>query len=197
MFSAVARCRRSIPRNRSPSAVSPPLRRDGRTRLSLHASLLHIGMNLWCLFDLGPQVESLFSTPKFIVMYLTTGVVGFIFSLVWSPFVLSVGASGAILGLIGALISASYRHGQLGAAYRGMLIRWLIYIAIFGFFFAADNAAHLGGLATGALLGYLIPEGEAATRTSERAWDTLALLCVLIIAASFALMALQLNRPLG
>jgi rhomboid protease GluP len=166
------------------------------TAIFLHASLFHIGMNLWCLFDLGPEVESLFSTPKFIVIYLATGVAGFLLSLGWSPYGLSVGASGAILGLIGVLIGASFRHGQLGKAYRGTLYRWLIYIVIFGLFFAVDNAAHLGGLAMGAALGYFVPEGEPTTRAGQRVWDVLAVLSVLVMAASFAMMALQLNRPL-
>ena len=166
------------------------------TAMFLHASLLHIGMNLWCLFDLGAQVESLFSTPKFIVIYLATGVAGFLLSLWWRPGGLSVGASGAILGMIGVLIGASFQHGRLGQAHRGMLYRWLIYIAIFGLFFAVDNAAHLGGLVMGAALGYWVPEGEPTTRAGQRLWDVLAVLAVLIMAASFAMMALQLNHPL-
>jgi hypothetical protein len=72
----------------------------------------------------------------------------------------------------------------------------VIYIGIFGLLFRADNAAHLGGLACGAVLGYFVPEGEPATRTGENLWNTLAILAVLVIAGSFALMALQLNRPL-
>ena len=44
------------------------------TAMFLHAGLLHIGMNMWCLVDLGPEVESLFSTTKFTVLYLVTGV---------------------------------------------------------------------------------------------------------------------------
>jgi rhomboid protease GluP len=165
------------------------------TAIFLHASLLHIGFNLWCVFDLGPEVESLFSTTKFIVLYLATGVAGFLLSLWWSPMGMSVGASGAILGLIGILIGASFHHGHLGKEYRGRLWRWVIYIFIFGLFFRVDNAAHLGGLASGALLGYFVPEGEPATRPSESFWNALAVLCVLIIAGSFALMALQLNQP--
>jgi rhomboid protease GluP len=167
------------------------------TAIFLHAGLLHIGMNLWCLFDLGPEVESLFSTSKFVALYLATGVFGFIVSFLWSPYGLSVGASGAILGLVGILMGASFHHGHLGKAYRGQLWRWVIYIFIFGVFFAVDNAAHLGGLASGALLGYFVPEGEPETRASENLWNALAILCVLFIAGSFALMALQLNRPLG
>jgi rhomboid protease GluP len=166
------------------------------TAIFLHANLLHIGFNLWCLFDLGPGVESLFSTAKFVVFYLVAGVAGFLLSLWWSPLGMSVGASGAILGLIGILIGVSFHHGRLGREYRGQLWRWLIYIFIFGLFFAVDNAAHIGGLGAGLLLGYLVPEGEAETRASQNFWNTLALLAVFTIAGSFALMALHLGQPL-
>lgn len=164
----------------------------------LHAGLMHIGFNLWCLFDLGPEVESLFSTSKFVVMYLVTGIFGYVLSLFWSPFGVSVGASASILGLIGVLIGASFHHGRLGKDYRSQLWRWVLYIFIFGLlpFFAIDNAAHIGGLASGLALGYVIPEGEPEARASENLWSTLTLLSVALIAGSFALMALQLGRPL-
>jgi len=165
------------------------------TAIFLHAGLLHIGMNLWCLFDLGPEVESLFSTAKFIVFYLVTGVLGFVLSLWWRPFGMSIGASGAICGLIGILIGASFHHGHLGKAYRGQLWRWVIYIAIFGIFLPIDNAAHFGGLAAGLLLGYVVPEGDAETQASQNLWNALAVLSVVVIAGSFALMALQLGQP--
>jgi len=166
------------------------------TAIFLHAGLFHIGMNLWCLFDLGPAVESLFSTTKFVVVYLVTGVVGFLASLWWNPRALSIGASGAILGLIGILIGASFHHGGLGKDYRTMLWRWVIYILIFGLlpFFAVDNAAHIGGLVSGLILGFLVPEGEPDTRSSENLWNALAIISVLVIAGSFVLMALQMNR---
>ena len=164
------------------------------TAMFLHAGLLHIGMNMWCLMDLGPEVESLFSTTKFIVLYLVTGIAGFILSTWWSPFGLSVGASGAIMGLIGILIGTSFHHGHLGKEYRSQLWKWVLYIAIFGIFFNADNAAHFGGLATGLAFGYLVPEGELETRPSENLWNALAMVSVLVIAGSFVLMALQLGK---
>jgi rhomboid protease GluP len=163
------------------------------TAMFLHAGLLHIGMNMWCLMDLGPQVESLFSTTKFTVFYLVTGIVGFVLSLVLSPYGMSVGASGAVLGLIGILIGASFHHGHLGREFRKQLWTWVVYIAIFGILFHADNAAHFGGLVSGLVLGYVVPEGEPATRPSENLWNTLAVVSVLIIGASFVLMALQLG----
>ncbi len=169
------------------------------TAMFLHAGLLHIGMNLWCLFAVGPEVESLFPTTKFVVLYLVTGVAGFLLSGWWSSGP-SVGASGAVLGLIGILIGVSFHHGSLGQAYRGQLWLWVIYIFVQGlvsgvFGYGTDNAAHVGGLVTGLALGYVIPEGEPATRAGENLWNALAVLSVLIIAGSFALMALQLNSP--
>jgi rhomboid protease GluP len=171
------------------------------TAIFLHAGLFHIGMNLWCLIDLGVEVESLFSTAKFLVLYLVTGVCGFLLSTWWSPG-LSVGASGAIMGMIGILIGASFHHGRLGKDYRGMLWRWVIYILLLGLVFpllglgALDNAAHAGGFVSGLALGYFVPQGEAETRVGENLWNALAVLSVLIMAGSFALMALQLNSPL-
>ena len=162
----------------------------------LHASLLHIIFNLWVLFDLGPAVEGLFSTPKFVVLYLVTGVCGFFASLVWSP-TMSVGASASILGLIGILIGASFHHGSYGRDMRSMLWRWLIYIAIFGLLFSADNAAHAGGLISGMALGYVVSEGEPYTQADQNLWNLLALSCVLIIAGSFGLMALHLTHLLN
>jgi rhomboid protease GluP len=167
------------------------------TAIFLHAGLLHIGLNLWVLFDIGPVVESLFTTPKFVFLYLVTGITGFLLSLWWSPFGISIGASGAILGMIGVLIGASFHHGRLGKEYRSQLWRWVIYIFVFGLFFSVDNAAHFGGLVAGVLLGYFVPEGEPDTRASETLWNFLALLSVLIMAGSFVLMALQMNRPIG
>jgi len=158
----------------------------------LHLGLLHIFFNLWCLIDLGPMVESLFTTPKFIVMYLVTGVCGFLLSLWYSPYGVSAGASAAILGLIGILIGASFHHGSLGKDLRSQLWKWLIYIFIFGLFFSIDNAAHVGGLLSGIAFGYLMPEGEPMTRAAESLWNSLAVLSVLIIAGSFAMMALNL-----
>lgn len=166
------------------------------TAIFLHAGLLHIGLNLWVLFDISPEVESLFGTSKFVVFFLVTGVFGYVVSLWWMPMVLSLGASGAIMGLIGVLIGATFHHGRMGKDYRSMLWRWVIYIAIFGLFFNVDNAAHFGGLGAGMLLGYLIPEGTPATRPAENLWNALAVLSVIIIAGSLALMALQINNPI-
>jgi rhomboid protease GluP len=97
------------------------------------------------------------------------------------------------LGLVGVLIGASFHHGGLGKTYRAQLWRWVIYIFIFGLFFPVDNAAHLGGLVSGLLLGYMVPQGEPQTRNEEVLWGTLGVVATLVIVASFALMALSMN----
>jgi rhomboid protease GluP len=158
-------------------------------------------MNMWCLVDLGPMVESLFTKTKFIVLYLVTGVAGFALSAFANPGI-SAGASSPVMGLIGILIGVSFHHGGLGKAYRSQLWRWVIYVGVLGIFApmfgmgGVDNAAHIGGFVTGVVLGYLIPEGEPETRRSEIFWNTLSVLSILVIAGSFALMALQLNPTL-
>lgn len=169
------------------------------TAIFLHAGLIHIGFNLWCLFDVGPMVEDLFCSSKYVTFYLVTGVFGFVVSAFWNPYGSSIGASGAIMGLIGILIGASYHLGSMGRDLRRQLWRWVIYIAIFGLLpmFAVDNAAHFGGFICGLALGYFISSGEPQTGPDERLWNTLAIVSVLAIAGSFALMALSLSSPLG
>ena len=70
----------------------------------LHGNLLHILMNSWVLFDLGAQVEELYGASRMLVIYFVASVAGFVASAMWSPAV-SVGASAALFGLIGAMIA--------------------------------------------------------------------------------------------
>src|SRR5215471_18858880 len=70
----------------------------------LHGGLLHIGMNMWVLWDVGAQVEEIYGTARMLVIYFAGSVVGFLFSTLWSQY-LSIGASAAIMGLIGAMIA--------------------------------------------------------------------------------------------
>jgi membrane associated rhomboid family serine protease len=167
------------------------------TAMFLHGGLIHIGFNMWVLIDLGPEAESLFTMPKYLFLYLVTGIAGYVLSLVWNPGGISIGASGALMGLIGILIGASFHHGSLGKQYRQQLWKWVIYIFVLALLpgLNIDNAAHLGGLASGLLLGYVIPDGAPETRAGQSFWNALAVLSVVVIAGSFALMALQINRP--
>jgi rhomboid protease GluP len=132
------------------------------TCVFIHGGLLHIAFNMWCLWDLGRLAESVYGHWTFAAMYLITGLAASIASIVHNPVVLSVGASGAIFGIAGALI-ASFYLGEFSlprAAISGTL-RSLLIFAGYNLFFGAviartDNAAHIGGLLMGLLLGALI-----------------------------------------
>jgi len=131
------------------------------TCVFLHGNLLHIAFNMWCLWDLGALAESLYGHWTFAVVYLLAGVGGSLGSIVWNPNVLSVGASGAIFGIAGALI-ASFYLGEFSlprAAISGSLrsvVTFVGYNLVFGAILSrVDNAAHVGGLVTGLILGAL------------------------------------------
>ncbi len=174
----------------------------------LHGSLLHIAMNTWVLMDLGPKVEEVYGSARYLFLYIVTGIASFIASTAWVLFRYSdlveavgeegarrgmfvgIGASGALMGLIGLLLALTTRRG---GAYmqmiRAQLLRWVAYILIFGFIVGGiDNAAHLGGLATGFLLGKVVADREPVNSTERQRAYALGWLAGLVVAASFAFM---------
>jgi rhomboid protease GluP len=128
----------------------------------VHGGIIHIAFNMWCLWNLGALSESLYGRWTYAAVYLLCGVGASLGSVAWHPGVPSVGASGAIFGLAGALIAA-FKLGEFSvprAALSGTL-RSLAMFVVYNLFFGAvigttDNAAHIGGLVTGLILGALI-----------------------------------------
>jgi rhomboid protease GluP len=158
----------------------------------LHAGILHILMNSWVLFDLGTQVEELFGTSRMIVFYFISTVCGFFLSTVWNPG-LSVGSSAGIFGLIGAMIALGVRHrSTLGDHIRGLYIRWAIYGLLFGLlpFFQIDNAAHVGGLASGFGVAYIAGLPKISAAKTEAFWRIASFVCLGLTAFCFLKMYL-------
>ncbi len=151
----------------------------------LHGGLLHIGMNSWVLFDLGARVEESFGTARFLVIYFITGITGYLASMWWNPG-LSVGASASLCGLIGAMIALGTKSNSLAdRAQRAAYVQWAIYILVLGFLVPqVDNAAHIGGLAGGFCLGYVIGTPRVMG-TAESFWKVMAAICVLLTAYAF------------
>jgi len=143
------------------------------TNTFLHIGILHIALNMWCLWSLGALAESLYGPWTFAAVYLISGVSGSLASAAWHPYGISAGASGAIFGLAGALI-ASYKLGEFSlppSVVAGTLrctVAFVGYNIVIGLMSGrTDNSAHLGGLAAGAILGALIarvaPQRDAIT----------------------------------
>jgi membrane associated rhomboid family serine protease/transcription elongation factor Elf1 len=128
----------------------------------IHIGLLHFAINMWALWNVGILAERLFGNIRFLVIYLLSGLGGSIFSLYFSPVAASAGASGAIFGIIGALIpcfiSRDVRIPQ--PISRRILLNLLIIVGInlfIGFTIKGiDNAGHIGGLVTGLGAGYFL-----------------------------------------
>ena len=161
------------------------------TYMFLHGGAMHIFFNMWCLWDLGRLCESLYGRWTFAGIYLITGVSGGLASIAWNPRVLSVGASGAIFGLAGALI-ASFYLGEFSlprVAISGTL-RSLVIFAVFnlGFgqlFGGIDNACHIGGLVSGLILGALIARLAPQTDAPLRRATVVGVVVLGLLAAGF------------
>ena len=162
----------------------------------LHGGLFHILMNSWVLFDLGAQTEESYGTGRYLTIYFIATVAGFLNSFFWNPMSPSIGASAGITGLIGAMIALGVRdRTSYGAALRSFYTRWVIYILLMGLipFFATDNAAHIGGLAGGFVVGY-VAGTPGRSQIVERIWQTMAGLSVAITAFCFFKMFMELVR---
>jgi rhomboid protease GluP len=129
------------------------------TPMLLHAprSLWHLGLNMYVLYLYGPEVERAFGTPRFLGLFAVAGFLGGATSYAFGPCpALGVGASGAIFGVVGALLMYLYNRRR-SAFVRGYLrsITFLVLLnLVFGFLFPGiDNLAHLGGLAGGVMVG--------------------------------------------
>jgi rhomboid protease GluP len=131
------------------------------TPIVLHGGLIHLGFNTYALYLLGPESERIYGTGRFLAIYLIAGLAGTVASYMRSPN-LSIGASGAIFGLIGALAAFFYSaQTLLGREMARQQMTQLITMAAINLFLglsvpAIDNAAHIGGFVAGGLAGFAL-----------------------------------------
>ncbi len=158
------------------------------TAIFLHGFLLHIAFNMMVLLDVGPMVEELYGSARYFFLYVATGISGYVLS----AFLLhrSVGGSGAVLGMVGVLLATTTGRRSAGVQMlRSQLVRLLVYVAVMGFLFrGTDNAAHLGGLAAGYVLGRLMPDRQPVSKGERQRAQALGWLTGLVVVASLAFM---------
>lgn len=162
------------------------------TPIFLHGGVLHFFFNSYVLLQLGPLVEDEFGTERFWVMYLLCGIAGsaasqFGSDLIRGHAVNTVGASGAIMGLMGLLLVYGWRRGGAGGqALKSAMMRYAIYIVIFSLVVRGiDHVNHAGGFACGALLALIVPSGSFRNRSEGRAWEIAAIAGVLLVVYCF------------
>ncbi|HTY21728.1 MAG TPA: rhomboid family intramembrane serine protease [Desulfomonilaceae bacterium] len=157
----------------------------------LHAGILHLLFNCYALVFIGPLLEELLGKERFLALYLATGVFGYLLSnAYYPPFMPTVGASGAIFGLIGAAVVLSRRWGAWGSVLHQQLVHWAIYGFVYGLLLGANNAAHLGGALSGAGIAFLLPNPNRS-ESNSMAWSILYWLSFIIIASSLTLAVLS------
>ncbi len=129
------------------------------TPVFLHIGLLHFFVNMYSLYALGPAVERFFGWARMLLFYLLSGISGVILSDALSSRA-SVGASGAIFGLLGALAAFLYQHRRVFGSAGGAQFRQLVFVALLnlaiGLSPGIDNWGHLGGLLSGAAMTWFL-----------------------------------------
>jgi membrane associated rhomboid family serine protease len=156
----------------------------------VHIGIIHIGFNMWCLWNLGQLAERILGRLNFVVLYTICGLAGSLASLWFHPMVVGAGASGAIFGLAGAAIAVFYL-GHLPipkAAIRSTmrsLVSFVGYNLLFGLAPGIDNSAHLGGLVAGLVMGAALSKHILVAPEVRRTWARItwiAMACVLLLA---------------
>ncbi len=169
----------------------------------LHAGLLHLGMNSLFFVDIGPQVERIYGSARYLFIYVSTGICSFVVSTVWNLQVyhgygVGIGASGALAGLIGVLLGMTMgRGGSYAREIRAQMIRMIGYLVIMAILpIGIDNAAHFGGLAAGFLLGKVFADREPMNAAEFKRAYALGWLAGIVVVASFVMMFLHFRDSL-
>jgi rhomboid protease GluP len=148
----------------------------------VHIGIVHIALNMWCLWSLGVLAERIFDRWTYFLTYTFCGIAGSLASLGLHPNRFGAGASGAIFGMAGALIAALYL-GHLPVPPRALksTLRSLVVFAAYNLFFGAvvpaiDNSAHIGGLVCGLILGAVMARHLTSPPEERSSWRNLVFL---------------------
>ena len=136
------------------------------TGAAVHGSVAHVLMNSYALYSFGQIFEMLSNRAHLAIVFLLSAIGGGLLSLVFMPDGRSVGASGGIVGLVGYITVYAFRRRQfISSEFRKSLLVNIGFILLFGFvlYGMVDNAAHIGGLLTGAVYALLQVPGDAHT----------------------------------
>ena len=174
------------------------------TACFVHGGFVHLALNMWCLWSLGRLSERYFGRWPTLAIYVLTGIGGSLLSLAHNPYGFSVGASGAIFGIAGALITG-LKFGNLSIPYgeRRAVLSSVISFAFLNFLLGAgylgfggriDNMAHLGGFVSGLLVG--LPLATSVTK-SEATNRVIQIATLVITTLLFSAAGLELVKANG
>jgi membrane associated rhomboid family serine protease len=161
------------------------------TAIFIHIGFLHFLLNNYALWIIGQEIELLYGSARFVVLYLLTGLVGSLASYQFNPNAQSAGASGAIFGLFGVMATFAFRYRKelperLGRDIRRRILPVIAVNLIFGFIVSiVDNAAHIGGLLAGVVLALVVPYKRPDEQRTSLIWRALQVVCLAVMLVSF------------
>lgn len=161
------------------------------TSIFIHIGFIHLFLNNYALWIIGQEIEQIYGTARFVVLYLVTGVIGSLGSYVFNPDATSAGASGAIFGLFGVMATFAFKYRKeipqtLSREIRRRVLPVIAINLAFGFSVKiVDNAAHIGGLLAGIALALAIPYMRPNERLTPLVWRALQMICLVVIFVSF------------
>lgn len=158
------------------------------TNCFLHIGILHLLMNMYALLFIGLLLEPYLGRTRYISAYLLTGITASVASLGWHNFTISAGASGAIFGMYGVFLAMLTTNLIEKKARKSLLISITIFVGynlIYGLKEGIDNAAHIGGLISGLIIGYALIPSLKKPDENKLKFGTIGLLSILILLSSF------------
>jgi rhomboid protease GluP len=170
-----------------------PMTLDGEpwrllTNCFLHIGIFHLLMNMYALLYIGSLLEPYLGKTRFISAYILTGLTASMASLWWHDLTISAGASGAIFGMYGVFLAMLTTNLIEKTARKALLSSISVFVGynlIFGLKGGIDNAAHIGGLVGGIIIGYAFIPSLKNPDAINLKWSTIGLLTVLILSTSF------------
>lgn len=160
------------------------------TSMFVHFGIIHIGLNMWCLWNLGRSAEILMGRFSYLLAYFASGIFGSIASVYWTPMAAGAGASGAIFGMAGVLVTFVYlkktpSHLQINKKMLSSLGTFIFYNLVIGASIPGiSNAAHVGGVVMGAVVGALLPAASASESSRRTRLSLVAVFCAATLFAS-------------
>lgn len=158
------------------------------TNCFLHIGILHLLLNMYALLYIGLLLEPHLGRTRFIGAYILTGITASIASLSWHDLTISAGASGAIFGMYGVFLAMLTTNLIEKSARKALLTSIAVFVGynlINGLKEGIDNAAHIGGLIGGLVIGYAYVPSLKKPEAAGLKYSILGVLTVLILAASF------------
>ncbi|MGA9768074.1 MAG: rhomboid family intramembrane serine protease [Blastocatellia bacterium] len=157
----------------------------------IHIGFLHLLFNNYALFIIGQEIERIYGSARFVILYIVSGLVASMASYYFNPDATSAGASGSIFGLFGVMATFAFKYRKelpefLSKDIRRRIIPVIIINLAFGFIVRiVDNSAHLGGLLSGVALAFIIPYKRPDERATAGIWRALQIICLAVTLISF------------